>query len=330
MNQFNALNNAKRLLITAELKPVMGDRIQPTGFKDLNAAEYKLHNGTPMLLVESAQSVANRLEQTVWDLARQSIIEPLQGISYVEVKQVDRVQTASLLESHRINSPYILKATQPSGETFSKQLQAEFSGKATDLAEMAKVIAKYDVNSLLHGVFFAQGEMEGGRIRVARALSGFIEAKNVAIASSGGVKLDRLNPKGDTSKGEGNVPYYRDEYVAESITAYFNLDLQQIRSYRLGDAAEDLLVAIAIWKIQEFLELGLRLRTACDLEYKTIEVKQPSGFQLPEHKALTEQLPTLVAAASTLFADPAVTVLQAAPASSRSRESAGKAGDEAA
>ena len=55
---------ADRVLLEADLVPMQGQRFQPTGFADLGAAVYTLPDGTRMLLVESAQSMANRLEQT--------------------------------------------------------------------------------------------------------------------------------------------------------------------------------------------------------------------------------------------------------------------------
>ena len=61
---FDQLNGIPRLLMHANLKPVQGDRFQPTGFADLGAAVYERPDGTRMLLVESAQSIANRLEDT--------------------------------------------------------------------------------------------------------------------------------------------------------------------------------------------------------------------------------------------------------------------------
>jgi len=64
---FTKLNDAPRLLLEAELKPLQGDRFQPTGFADLGPARYTLPDGTEMLLVESAQSVANRMESACWD-----------------------------------------------------------------------------------------------------------------------------------------------------------------------------------------------------------------------------------------------------------------------
>ncbi len=63
----DSLNNLPRVIFEADLKPAAGDRFQPTGFADLGAAEYELPDGTKMLLVESAQSVANRLERTCLD-----------------------------------------------------------------------------------------------------------------------------------------------------------------------------------------------------------------------------------------------------------------------
>jgi CRISPR-associated protein Csb1 len=59
---FDRLANEPRLLMEAELRPLQTPRFQPTGFPDLGPARYQLHDGTEMLLVESAQSVANRLE----------------------------------------------------------------------------------------------------------------------------------------------------------------------------------------------------------------------------------------------------------------------------
>ena len=73
----NALGTAPRILIEAALKPVAGTRIQPTGFPDLGPATYDAPDGrggiVPTLLVESAQSMANRLEAVCWDEADDDI-----------------------------------------------------------------------------------------------------------------------------------------------------------------------------------------------------------------------------------------------------------------
>ena len=62
---FESLAHANRLLMHVDLAPVQGDRFQPTGFADLGPAVYTTPDGTRKLLVESAQSMANRLEATI-------------------------------------------------------------------------------------------------------------------------------------------------------------------------------------------------------------------------------------------------------------------------
>ncbi|MBD2312581.1 type I-U CRISPR-associated protein Cas7 [Desertifilum sp. FACHB-1129] len=305
---FQPLKNSNRLLIEADLVPLQGTRFQPTGFPDLGVAQYQLPGQKiSMVLLESSQSVANRLESTIWDETRQDVVQPLQGISYVVVKRNNEVLTNSLLEAHRLNSFYILEGEDKS---FVNQLKGELNALGdgpVDFGKLAAVLAKYDINSLLHGIFLAKKELAGGRFKLARALSGFIEAYNVAVVRSGGVKNDRVDPSADAKKGGGNIPYSREEYAAQKITAYFSLDLAQIRGYRLGEEVEDLLIAIALWKIQAFLNQGLRLRTACDLDCREIRLERPQGYVLPDFEELTKALPRLVKAASGVFADPPVT-----------------------
>src|SRR3954469_22722793 len=114
-----ALKDAPRVLIEAALKPVAGTRIQPTGFPDLGPATYDAptdDGGTvPTLLVESAQSMANRLEAGCWDDATDDLVPELKGLPYVKVKLSGLGDgsdtTNSFLEFHRLNSPYIMSGT---------------------------------------------------------------------------------------------------------------------------------------------------------------------------------------------------------------------------
>lgn len=111
--------------------------------------------------------------------------------------------------------------------------------RPVDIAQLAKVVFKYDPNAVLHGVFFAKkgkGEegLAGGRLRMPRLISGFIEASDIQDAVSGGVKNDHINPSGDTGLGFGNVPYHRTQFTARELKVYFNLDLAQLRGYGLG------------------------------------------------------------------------------------------------
>ena len=121
------------------------------------------------------------------------------------------------------------------------------------------------------------------------------------------MKNDAVNPKGDTHKGFGNVPFSRDEFVSPEVTAYFNLDLAQIRGYGFDKEVETLLVALALFKMQMFLETGLRLRTACDLDCRSIEVQRPSGFVLPSLSDLKQALPDLISGAGVDFKTTTVT-----------------------
>lgn len=294
----SALSGAPRLLIEAELKPLQGTRFQSTGFPEIGAAQYVGPDGTLMLLVESAQSMANRMEEVCWDKVADDWVPPLRGMSVIKVlDKSGRALTNTVLESHRINSPYVLEGQDKS--VFDK-LKSELAGMeegAVDLRKLAKVLLRLDANALLHGVFLAKKELAGGRLRLPRALSGFIEARDIRVAASGGVKNDLVNPSGDTSKGFGNVPFARDEFVSPEINACFNVDLAQLRGYGFSEPTYQFLVALALYKIGAFLESGLRLRTACDLECKNIVVKRPIGYSMPTLSELTSALPGLIAAA---------------------------------
>jgi CRISPR-associated protein Csb1 len=307
---FSAFADAPRLLVEAALKPVQGTRFQPTGFPGLGAASYDGPDGRRMLLVESAQSMANRMETVCWDSVNHDWVEPLKGLPYIKVVDKDgETLTNSVLEAHRINSPYILEGKDTA---VLDMLKGELGGMEegiVNIRRLAAVLLRVDVNALLHGVFLAKRDLAGGRLRLPRVLSAFIEAEDVRVAQSGGVKNDAVNPSGDTKQGFGNVPYSREEYTSPKITAYFNLDLAQIRGFGLGENVERLLIAIALYKIRRFLETGLRLRTACDLDLAELRVTRPEGFELAEAGTLAAELPNLVhtVANDGRFADPRVT-----------------------
>ena len=335
-----SLRSAPRVLIEAELKPVAGTRIQPTGFPDLGPATYDAPDGTPMLLVESAQSMANRLEAVCWDEGTDELVPELKGLPYIRVKLAGLGDgtdtTTSIQEFHRLNSPYIMSGKDDKGVAFADVLKPELGMKAVagkkvgkakaapdaadaptekepddvagvvNLRKLAAVCFKYDPNSLVHGVFL---EKIAGRLRHPRALSAFIEASGVGRADSGGVKFDRVMPDRKTaakalgigekevaSKGYVNVPFHRTEFTAKTITAFFTIDLAQIRGYGLPVPGGDLLTVLSLWKVRKFLDSNMRLRTACELEVVKEEVKRPkAGFKLPSADELTKPLADLIA-----------------------------------
>ena len=329
---YEKLKDAPRLLMEAKLKPLQGCRFQPTGFADLGAARYTLPDATEMLLVESVQSVANRMELACWDIATDDWIKELSGLPYIRVKNAGNSErlTNSVLEAHRINSPYILESEDKSVFKKLKQDAAGLEKGPVDIRALAKLILKYDPNAVIHGVFLAKSDLAGGRLRLPRLLGGFVEASGVRPAESGGVKNDRVDPGGDTKKGFGNVPFHRTEFVAREIKAYFNLDLALLRGYGLDDKATKLLTALSLFKVRRFLSAGLRLRTACDLEASgELVVTRPGGFDIPAENVLLNECQRLIGECKPLFAAPAITDVEWKPKNRAAKGKTDEGGEDA-
>ena len=150
-----ALKDQPRLLLKAALQPIQGTRFQPTGFPDLGAATYEALDSEgrkkDMLLVESAQSMANRLEAVCWDTVVDDWVTPLKGLPIVKVKdKTGKPLTNSVLEAHRLNSAYIANAK---GFDTIKADIAFDANRPFDRSPLLKTLLKYDPNSLLHGDF---------------------------------------------------------------------------------------------------------------------------------------------------------------------------------
>jgi CRISPR-associated protein Csb1 len=326
---FSQLRTAPRLLMEAELKPVQGERFQPTGFADLGPAHYQLPDGkTEMLLVESAQSVANRMELACCKEDKRTLLDELNGLPYVCSIYNGEQLTTSYLEAHRLSSPYLLNME------WAKRLAGEMALKddfQLNDQQIHKTLFKYDPCSLLHGVWLSLKQYKdifsGGRVRVLRSLSGFIEARDVRVAENGGTKFDknaaRTEEGADAATGYGTLPFHRTEFTAGKIAAYFNLDLSLLRGYGLGDGATDLLIALALFKVRRFLSAGLRLRTACDLESRdSLVTTRPSDFSVPEEKVLLETIKAKIDVCKNagLFANPSVTEVKWEKAKSSSKK----------
>lgn len=326
---YGKLKTAPRLLVEARLRPLQGHRFQPTGFADLGPARYTLPDGTEMLLVESVQSVANRMELACWDQATDDLIGGLKGLPYIRVRRPNNgALTNSVLEAHRINSPYILEGQDKSVFNKLKEDAAGMETGPVDIRALARLVLKYDPNAVVHGVFLAKSDLAGGRLRLPRLLSGFIEASDVRAAESGGVKNDRVDPSGDAKQGFGNVPFHRSEFTAREIKASFNLDLALLRGYGLDEDPIKLLIALSLFKVRRFLSTGLRLRTACDLEQDgDLTVTRPSSFTIPPENALLEECATLIAKCKPDFASPPITEVEWKPTKTKGK---GKKGQKAA
>ncbi|WP_328654510.1 type I-U CRISPR-associated RAMP protein Csb1/Cas7u [Micromonospora sp. NBC_00330] len=268
-----------RTVIKADLRPLMGSRFQPAGFPDLGAAEFDSTDGRA-LLVESTQSMANRLEAATWDDARAEQRDELSGLPYVRVVDGDGAfLSSSRLEAHRLASAYVMNGAVDGvkGEQWMRERLGLTAGRPLDHRAVARACFALDPVSLIHGVFFARKGWPW-QPRIARAVTSFIEAYDVRPAVSGGVKRDVVINEakdGATAEGYGTVPHHRVEYTAKQITAYFSVDHAQLRSYGLSDSATALLEALVDFEIGTLLDGGLRLRTACDLEVVGIEEERP-------------------------------------------------------
>ena len=298
-----------KLLFDVPIAPVQGHRFQPTGFPDLGAATFETEGGT-CLLVESAQSMANRLEATCWDEATRSLLPELKGMSYVQVNDKSgKFLTSSMLEAHRLNSVYIEKADKGELHAMVGKEIGLAKDRPIDRLAFARAVLRFDAGALLHGLFL---ESIDGRLRFARAMSAFIEAEGVRVAPSGGVKNDHVKPGTDTEEGGekktaaegfGNVPFHRDEFTARAITLFASVDLAQIRGYGLGDEPTKLLTLLALFKLRALLDGKLRLRTACDFKVTADTVKATNAdFVLPARAALLGDLTASVKACASHFA----------------------------
>ena len=257
------LDTVSRLLIEAELKVAAGGggRFQPTGFPDLGPALFRGADGANWLLVESPQSMANRLEMACWDEAEECFDSVCNGIPFVRSIVSAGGQsstTSSVQESHRLASPYILAGSlngaKPSQQLW-KVLKSSEHLKGLGLLENrpfilrnhAAKLLKLDPGSLLHGVWLSTKIKEngnkalcGGKVRFPRLLSAYIEAATPQQANYGGVKRERIfdqaeSGKTDAESGFGSIPYAKSDYTSEKITAYFSLDLNLLRTLGLGE-----------------------------------------------------------------------------------------------
>ncbi len=320
---YTKLSSEPRLLMEVQLRPLQGDRFQPTGFPDLGPARYTLpdEKRTEMLLVESTQSVANRMEIACCKEDQRTLLEELNGLPYIASNHNGEILTTSYLEAHRLSSPYILN------KEWARKLAAEMQLKddyQINNKAVMKALFKYDPGSLIHGVWLGtkdyKAEFSGGRVRLTRILSGFIEAKDVLVAENGGTKFDknaaRMTETGNAETGYGTIPFHRTEFTAKSITAFFNLDLSLLRGYGLDEHATNLLIALSLFKVRRFLSIGLRLRTACDLDcIGDLKVTRPYGFLIPEETVLLKECKELINKCKIdgLFADPAITYIEWTP-----------------
>lgn len=288
------------LILSATLEPVAGDRFQPAGFPEIGHVIYKAprKDGTveQVCIVDSAASMANHLESVCQRGAHDlDLVEELDGLPYIrcvtnpaegaEPTPGREVVVTSLTEGHRIASSYFLdgypiKGDRKANGKFDQDLIAAFGivlpkgtkahPPASQWWNVFKAIFALDPNSLVHGVLFPKWQ-----IKIPRTLTAHLEAFGAGRVDRSGVKFDRL---GKTTSGQ---PIFAvDDATAESIRATFVLDVGLIRSFgrkkgneQLGltDKQQELLVALALWKVQKLIESPFRYRSGCHLRRTALQ-----------------------------------------------------------
>src|SRR4051794_9641556 len=106
----------RRLVLKAQLRPVIGDRFQPAGFPEVGHVIYDAPRDgdgrtEKVCIVDSAASMANHLEKVCWDEARSDLHADLAGLPYVRLEadlpdKEPEFITSSILQDHRIASSY--------------------------------------------------------------------------------------------------------------------------------------------------------------------------------------------------------------------------------
>jgi CRISPR-associated protein Csb1 len=295
---------SERQLFTVPLRPAIGERFQPTGFPNLGAAVFDRPTSDGgwerCLLVESEQSMANRLEATMWDAPEHRPIDLIAGLASIRIVDGDgEFLTSSRLEAHRIASAYVREGTvdgQKAVDVINDRLGLD-SDRQRAPHEIAEGLFSLDPMVLIHGVFMSHKSFPG-QPKVARAITAFVEAHDVREAYGGGVKKDSVFTGQDegrgSSEGYGMVPFDRTEWTAREIVLSVDLDLQQIASYGLPEPAERLLVALARLELRYLLDGGLRFRTACDLVVDTDVIRDHEDRNLESadelEKTVTETI----------------------------------------
>ncbi|MDZ4798573.1 MAG: type I-U CRISPR-associated RAMP protein Csb1/Cas7u [Bryobacteraceae bacterium] len=269
-------STAACLLIQATLTPVGKlKRFQPAGFPEIGQVTYEDGNDT-VCIIDSAASMANHLETVCLDDPSSATLHPdLKGLPHVACVTEDGGKTRTVLttltEGHRLASEYFIgtKSTlngQPFRDVLNQEMglkklsEKKFFFYPESWGDIYRTVFEYDPNSLVHGILFAR---EG--IKISRLLSAHHEAHDAKRVSSSGVKFDRI---GKTLSGQ---PIFSVTQQTGNIVATFVIDLALLRSYGrkgqgLTDARKQLLLELALWKIQRLTSQPFRFRSGCYLQ----------------------------------------------------------------
>jgi CRISPR-associated protein Csb1 len=259
----DTLYGQDRVVITASLKLTNGHFLQPTGFPDIDACIFRDREGRRWCLVESEQSMSNRLEAVsmklpgVW-------VDDLKGLPLIGVKNEDGdLLATNLTEPHRVASSYVLdgKRAGNAGDMralFERKLGLRNGGDFWPLdkrADLEKLIFALDPSALLHGFQFVQWKFVG--LRQTRLIHARLEAElaDDPEVHYGMVKWDAIEPESTREEraNKGQSIAAKSRMVPKDVTATFEIDVLALKSLSLEEDQKKFLLGLGLWKIGAFL-----------------------------------------------------------------------------
>jgi CRISPR-associated protein Csb1 len=315
-----------RVVITAAFELTNGRFLQPTGFPDIDACIYRDKEGRRWCLVESEQSMSNRLEAVcmrspgIW-------VDDLKALPLIAIRNGNgNLLATNLTEPHRIASSYVLDGKRAGNSTDMRALfeQKVELGNGGDFwpmdkrVELEKLVFALDPAALLHGFQFVQWKFVG--LRQTRLLHARLEAElaDEPEVHYGMVKWDAIEPEStrEVRANKGQSIAAKSRIVPKEIAATFEIDVLGLKSLLLEEAQKKFLLGLALWKVGAFLANkasfdprsrstgpSLRLRADCYLACKSISwsgispngaisttdlmAAKPTGLDQPEGPSFT-------------------------------------------
>ncbi|MEI6380677.1 MAG: type I-U CRISPR-associated protein Cas7 [Cyanobacteriota bacterium ELA615] len=277
-----------------EVEFAVNGAFNPTIFPNVGRLLFRQKEKSCMIM-DSFASVSNMLEGTIQLPGKhEPIFDELPYIRMVD--QTGTYRATSLTLPHRIASGYLLKNKDAmlNGKRFGKEIEAEIVAKG-----LHATLLKYCPMSLLHGVWFSQ--LEGGKYKVSKSITGLLVAVNVETAFVGGVSMDSvwksaenldLRDFDDANKaselGVGMIPHLTTRYVCDYVQGSFQISDLQIESYPIPQEGKQLLKALAIYEILSFIETVPIHRTDCNLKPINVEVNKELRISEPIVKKAIE------------------------------------------
>ncbi|MGC8874677.1 MAG: type I-G CRISPR-associated RAMP protein Csb1/Cas7g [Chloroflexia bacterium] len=264
-NLLESMYKQDRVLITAKLELTNGRFLQPTGFPDIGPCIYRDKDGRRWCLVESEQSMANRLEAVcmkdpgVW-------VDDLKGLPVIAVRDPKgHLLATNLTEAHRIASSHVLEGklgTRFLGEIVRDKVGVSHNDGSWPIdrrRNLEGLMFALDPAALLHGFQFVDKKFFGGFVglRQVRLIHGRLEAELSEAEPEvyyQMVKVDQIqnDPEKETNKGQSIAAKSR--IVPKDIIAAFEIDVLGLKSLALRDDWKKFLLGLALWKIGAFLK----------------------------------------------------------------------------